>query len=193
MDFPTPVTISSSPKILVFKNVLSKERAENFMESNKDMLLPSKVTDGNIISSSQKRTSSSTFIKNDSFLDSLKLSICKNFDIEDSEGFQYVRYIAGQKYDAHYDAFDTNEIKKNSVNKQRVITNIIYLNDGFNGGDTFFPHLDISITPLTGTMISFEDCINGTLSLNPFSLHESKKIISGEKHILTLWLLADIS
>tara|TARA_A100001388_G_scaffold159362_1_gene118847 strand:- start:5173 stop:5763 length:591 start_codon:yes stop_codon:yes gene_type:complete len=194
MNFPTPVTICTSPKILIYKNVVGKEIRKKIINIHALNLEKSNVTEGVKILSSKYRTSSSSFLNDDLNTSKLRMAVCKlhNFKKENSENFQYVKYEVGQEYAPHYDAFDVNEISKNSKVKQRVITNIIYLNDEFSGGETYFPQLDLSIKPEAGMMISFENCIAETTYLNPFSLHQSKPILSGEKHILTLWLLKDL-
>ena len=58
-----------------------------------------------------------------------------------TENFQYVKYQENEKYDAHYDAFDISEANNLARNYQRIITNIIYLNDDFEGGETFFSNV----------------------------------------------------
>ena len=194
MNFPAPVTMCASPKILVYKDAISKKLREQIMDNYSIKLNKSNVTDGTNIFSSKYRTSSSSFLDDDAIICKLRNSVCKlySFNKKNSENFQYVKYEVGQEYAPHYDAFDLDEIKKDGRKKQRVITNIIYLNDAFTGGETCFPQLDISINPQAGMMISFENCMSETTYLNPFSLHQSKPILSGEKHILTLWLLKDL-
>ena len=195
MNFPAPVTMCASPKILIYKDAVSKKIREQIMDIYALKLNKSTVTDGTNILSSKYRTSSSSFLDDDNAnISKLRNSVCELYSLsnKNSEKFQYVKYEAGQEYAPHYDAFDVDEISKNGRKKQRVITNIIYLNDEFTGGETCFPQLDISIKPEAGMMISFENCIAGTTYLNPFSLHQSKPILSGEKHILTLWLLKDL-
>ena len=194
MNFPDPLTMCPSPKILIYKDVVSKKIRQQIMDNHSLKLSESTVTDGTNILSSKHRTSSSSFLDNDASISKLRNSVCKlySFSEKNSEKFQYVKYEVGQEYAPHYDAFDVDKISKNGHKKQRVITNIIYLNDEFVGGETCFPQLDISIKPEAGMMISFENCIAETTYLNPFSLHQSKPILSGEKHILTLWLLKDL-
>ena len=194
MNFPVPVTMCASPKILIYKDAVSKKIREQIMNDYALKLNKSAVTDGTNILSSEYRSSSSSFLDNDASISKLRNSVCElySFNKKNSENFQYVKYEVGQEYAPHYDAFDVQEISKDSRKKQRVITNIIYLNDKFKGGETCFPKLDISIKPEAGMMISFENCIAETTYLNPFSLHQSKPILSGEKHILTLWLLKDL-
>ena len=195
MNFPAPLTMYASPKILIYKNALSQNISEHIIRKYSLKLNQSAVTDGTKILSSKFRTSSSSFLNDDDInISTLRDSVCRlyGFNKENSENFQYAKYEVGQEYAPHYDAFDVDEINKHGHNKQRVITNIIYLNDEFTGGETYFPQLDISIKPEAGMMISFENCMAETTYLNPFSLHQSKPILSGEKHILTLWLLKDL-
>jgi hypothetical protein len=54
-------------------------------------------------------------------------------------------------------------------------TLIIYLNESYSGGETFFHSLDSTITPKTGKAIFFDQ---NTL------LHEGKEVTSGIKYIM---------
>ena len=188
--------LCSSPKIIIFKKLLDtntcKEIIQEFSPKNK----PSHVTDGNVISKSKLRSSSSSLIKReDNKIYQLRKKTCSllNWNFKDSERFQFVTYKTGEKYAPHFDAFDLNQIKKISERKktQRIFTNIIYLNDDFEGGNTYFPKLDISIEAETGMMLSFENCINKTNFINPFSIHESVPITKGRKNILISWLFRE--
>ena len=190
--------IYSSPKIIIFKKLLDtntcKEIIQEFSPKNK----PSHVTDGNVISKSKLRSSSSSLIKReDNKIYQLRKKTCSllNWNLEDSERFQFITYKKGEKYAPHFDAFDLNQIKKISKRRttQRIYTNIIYLNEDFEGGDTYFPKLGISIQAEAGMMLSFENCIDKTNFINPFSIHESLPITKGRKNILITWLLREIA
>ena len=120
--------------------------------------------------------------------------ICQihNWEKNKTEKFQFAFYDVGDFYHAHYDAFDIKNITSLSSSirdsGQRIITNIIYLNSTSEGGDTYFPRLNLSIKPKSGNLLAFQNCIEGTNFLNPYSIHESKKVLKGKKWILSLWL-----
>jgi prolyl 4-hydroxylase len=58
---------------------------------------------------------------------------------------QVAQYLHGQKYDAHFDAFDVSTANGRSFCEnggQRIMTVLIYLNDVGTGGCTSFPHAE---------------------------------------------------
>jgi prolyl 4-hydroxylase len=195
MDFPMEI-LSQEPSVKVFKNILDKECCKRIIMKNGENLIPSYVTNGKKLNISKHRTSSSIFIsKNSQELQKLKSNICNlnKWEISKTENFQFVRYEENQKYEPHYDAFDISELKNSATKYQRIMTNIIYLNDNFDGGETFFPMLNINVKPEIGKMLTFENCIPTSQYLNPFSLHQSRPIKRGKKNILTLWFIDDIA
>ena len=190
--------IYSSPKIIIFKKLLDKKSCIEIIKEFSPGNTPSYVTDGNKISKSKLRSSSSSLIKKEEEkIYQLRKKTCSllNWNLEDSERFQFITYKKGEKYAPHFDAFDLNQMKKISNRKttQRIYTNIIYLNENFEGGDTYFPKLGISIQAEAGMMLSFENCIDKTNFINPFSIHESLPITKGRKNILITWLLREIA
>ena len=190
--------ICSSPKIIIFKKLLDTQSCAEIIKEFSPRNSPSYVTDGNKVSKSKLRSSSSSLIKKEEEkIYQLRKKTCSllNWNFEDSERFQFITYKKGEKYAPHFDAFDLNQMKKISNRKitQRIYTNIIYLNENFEGGDTCFPKLGISIQAETGMMLSFENCIDRTNFINPFSIHESLPITKGKKNILITWLLRKVA
>ena len=190
--------ICSSPKIIIFKKLLDTQSCIEIIKEFSPRNSPSYVTDGNKVSKSKFRSSSSSLIKKEEEkIYQLRKKTCSllNWNFEDSERFQFITYKKGEKYAPHFDAFDLNQMKKISNRKttQRIHTNIIYLNENFEGGDTYFPKLGISIQAEAGMMLSFENCIGKTNFINPFSIHESLPITKGKKNILITWLLREVA
>lgn len=90
-----------------------------------------------------------------------------------NERFRYYRYDPGQTFRPHYDgSFDRSRTESS------FLTFMIYLNDGFEGGETAFysndsePHL--RVTPERGTALVFIH----------EQLHEGAPVISGRKYVL---------
>jgi predicted 2-oxoglutarate/Fe(II)-dependent dioxygenase YbiX len=86
-------------------------------------------------------------------------------------GSQIVRYRPGDHYIAHKDSgLDLDH---------RHFTVIAYLNDGFEGGNTYFPHLDYSTKPETGKLILFPS----------YYVHRAEPVLRGEKYVFISWLV----
>ena len=78
--------------------------------------------------------------------------------------------------------------------KDNLITTwtfMIYLNNVKNGGETFFPNLNIKITPKMGTALIWNNLlVDG--SINPYSEHQSISVKEDEKYIITKWFKSSL-
>jgi len=75
----------------------------------------------------------------------------------------------------------------NSRHGHRYMTFIIYLNDGYEGGETDFPNKNIKIKPEKGKGVLFYNTdINGN-KLND-SLHAGLPVTKGIKWIANKWI-----
>ncbi len=63
---------------------------------------------------------------------------------------------------------------------------LVYLNDNFVGGETYFPHLDISIKPKKGRLSIWHHTEDFDLDWS--LIHESKEIVEGEKFAIIFCL-----
>jgi len=87
-----------------------------------------------------------------------------------NELLRYYRYEKGQQFAPHYDgAFARNKTE------QSQLTFMVYLNEGFEGGETkFYDGESLVVTPRCGSALVFVHR----------KLHEGASIISGRKYVL---------
>ncbi|WP_459499201.1 prolyl hydroxylase family protein [Bacillus sp. C1] len=119
-----------------------------------------------------------------------RIASIMGLSLNHAEPLQAARYEVDGKFLAHLDCYNTGiEYGRNQVEQggQRIYTAILYLNKVDKGGETFFPSLDITITPSEGKLLVFENCKRGTNEPHPLSLHEGCAVQEGEKWIATLW------
>ena len=96
------------------------------------------------------------------------------------EGPQIFHYDTGQEFQLHYDFIE-------GAANQRIATFLVYLNNGFEGGETFFPHADLKAKPCTGGAVYFANVgLDG--APDPQSLHAGLAATSGEKWLLSQWV-----
>ncbi|GAB2799089.1 hypothetical protein GCM10027275_51110 [Rhabdobacter roseus] len=93
------------------------------------------------------------------------------------EHLQCVRYSAGQQFKPHYDAGPTNH---------RVHTLLVYLNDDFEGGETFFPELNEKVLPRRGRALYFLNRRDGEVILQ--SAHAGLPVQHGTKYGCNIWV-----
>ena len=176
---------SKDPSIIYFENLIKSSYCDEiikyFCEKN---LQPSKSS-----GPSNYRKSKSISINKD--IEKLKpiftiLEKLFNSNLGDFEKPVLQKYSINDEYPDHFDAF--NPLRNNIKNfVQRKNTIIIYLNDSFIGGETFFHEQNIIIKPKKGSLLIFENCFEGTNHIHPLSRHSGKKVIDGDKWIITLW------
>ena len=91
-------------------------------------------------------------------------------DLPEHSGTQILRYPPGGHYIVHQDA--------GADLRDRYFTVVCYLNDDFEGGDTWFPSLNYSAIPKTGKAIVF-----------PAEFwHCAQPVIRGEKYVIVSWI-----
>ena len=110
--------------------------------------------------------------------------------IRNQEDLQVLRYPDGGFFSPHYDCCegDENECRRMNGNSgPRCITLIIYLNDNFEGGETVFPHLNISIKPQKGKAAVFWSTDENNVILRD-AFHGGSPVSKGEKWICNKWI-----
>lgn len=172
------------PLIVVLANVLSDEECEMLMQMSKNKMKRSKI--GVSRKTNEIRTSSGTFLEESEVTTRIERRIASimNVPIEHGEGLQILKYTVGQEYKAHYDFFAENSA---AANNNRMSTLVMYLNHVEEGGETFFPKLNLSVSPKKGMAVYFEYFYQDA-SLNKLTLHGSSPVIKGEKWVATQWM-----
>lgn len=118
--------------------------------------------------------------------------VCKinGHDTEQAEDIQVVKYEPNGYYKEHHDSCCDNTIdcKEFTKDGNRVLTMLIYLNDGFQGGATYFPNLNKEYKPNKYSGILFYPMNKNEDKCHEKSLHGGKPITSGEKYIANVWI-----
>lgn len=104
-----------------------------------------------------------------------------------------LHYAVGQQFTPHYDFLDPDvpALRSEAEAKgQRVATFLVYLNEGYGGGETEFPHLNFRYAAKTGSAMLFR---NADANGNPDRrmLHAGLPLIEGEKWVLSQWIRQD--
>jgi hypothetical protein len=122
----------------------------------------------------------------------LKLrAICSSLTgrpIENMEFTHVVRYGLGGEYKPHYDSF--NPVDSQNIANQgslREFSLLVYLNDGYTGGETEFTRRGIMITPKIGKLLMWSN-LNEDGTIDELSKHAGLPITAGEKWIAIVWV-----
>ena len=131
---------------------------------------------------SAHRTSSSAMMEiNQSvpIINNLKEKIADflNIDTTKIEKLQCVRYFESEGFKPHFDSYV----------KKRKLTCLLYLNDGFVGGETYFPEVDFRVTPKKGSLLIFQN-LDENNELITQSFHEGSPLLEGVKYACNIWI-----
>ena len=98
------------------------------------------------------------------------------------EPLHILRYAPGQQYRPHHDAHAYPQVEK-----RRVATALLYLNDAYEGGETNFPELGISVRGGVGDLLIFHN-LDADKMPDMRMVHAGLPITSGEKWLATRWI-----
>lgn len=152
---------------------------------------PSPVYPGGSEAQTYRTSYSGDVDPDDSFVRMIERRICDLLGIEQSWGetIQGQRYLPGQEFRAHYDAFDpaarywADEKKRGG---QRSWTAMAWLSDVEEGGATEFPRLGIAFPPQPGTLLVWNNALPGGAP-NVDVIHAGLPVDRGVKYVITKW------
>lgn len=101
---------------------------------------------------------------------------------EQGEPLNVLRYAPGQQYRLHLDALP-------QTRNQRILTALLYLNDGYAGGATAFPDLELEIKPRAGDLLLFANTLPDGRP-DPVARHAGLPVTRGTKWVATRWIRA---
>jgi prolyl 4-hydroxylase len=109
------------------------------------------------------------------------------------EFLQILRYRAGEEFRPHVDYFNDGGAgthRSLADGGQRVQTALLYLNDGYRGGGTCFPRLELTVEPRRGDLLHFHN-VGADGRGHQDSLHAGMPVTSGEKWLLSQWIRSE--
>lgn len=99
---------------------------------------------------------------------------------ENGEPLQILRYRSGGEYRPHLDCVP-------GEHNQRQCTVIIYLNDGYAGGQTSFPASNLTVQGAQGDALLFRN-LTAECRIDMMSRHAGLPVTQGTKSIATRWI-----
>jgi prolyl 4-hydroxylase len=193
-EFPEGKKICTDPVVAIFEDFLSEQDCDQFIEHAKPRLERATVAENGQRIVSGYRTNDLAQLKDSaaSLQKSVVEKAAKLLDLptQNCEELQVLHYQVGEEYKIHSDTFDmTSESGRifTSQGGQRIATFLIYLNNVTAGGETSFPEIDASVSPVRGRAVLFHNCFPGTVIRDPRSDHHAMPVLEGEKWALPLW------
>lgn len=184
------------PHVRTLKDFLDASTCAYIIEQAKPRLQRAYVNDGAggaVLDETRTNSAMSFFpLDNDLVIQRVnkKIAAFLNCPISHGEPLSALHYSPGQTYQDHYDYFNPDypaHVPHLKHGGQRIKTFLVYLNDGFEGGETCFPELDWEYKGKIGEAIVFDNVEdNGELLAD--SLHAGLPTSAGEKWLLSKWL-----
>jgi prolyl 4-hydroxylase len=112
-----------------------------------------------------------------------RLAAATGTNVSQGEPLQVLRYRPGQEYKLHIDALPPQ------VGNQRVITALVYLNEDYEGGETDFPELGLSVRGKVGDALIFPN-VGADGAPDQRLRHAGKPVRAGSKRIASRWIRA---
>lgn len=188
-------TADSEYTIEEIPNFLSQEECNRIIELSINNLSQSKLFKEGDSEDLNVRRSKQAWLtgKEDPMLVTISERIAQrtNTNITDQESYQVVKYDKDGFYNPHFDACNlkvTEDCERmNRGRGPRYLTFLIYLNDDYEGGGTFFPELNQIVKPETGKAVIFYN-VDDVGNVLPKSRHGGMEVTRGEKWIANKWI-----
>lgn len=170
--------------IKIIDSFISKKECKKIIDFCEDgnLFQQSKINSGSGTEVSDYRISSSAVIEEKGEIKPIilslkeKIAILLSCDIHKIEKLQCVRYYKDEIFKPHFD-----------TSTKRKSTCLLYLNEGFVGGDTYFPEIDLGVTPKVGKLLIFQN-LNEDNNVIPQALHQGSPIEDGVKYACNIWV-----
>ena len=195
---PPPRLVSPSPRIAVVERFASPELCRWLIDRAKPGLVRAQTIDpktGRPHYEETARTNSCCAFDvahMDMVLVMLRARISRltQLPILGFEDSQVLHYEPGEEFKPHFDFLDTAQPGHAAAvasGGQRVLTFLIYLNEGYDGGETAFPQLGWRYKGRTGDALFF---YNATPDGAPDrrTLHTGTATTRGEKYLFSQWV-----
>jgi len=181
--------LSETPYVVRFPRLFTAAECDYLAAAAAPMLKPSVVVDersGRHVPNPIRTSDGATFawlIANPAVHAlNLRIAAASGTEVAQGEPLQVLRYRPGQQYKNHLDAIA-------GLDNQRVLTMLVYLNDGYKGGETRFVRSGLTVRGRKGDGLLFRNILaNGRP--DPETEHAGLPVTSSTKLIASRWIRA---
>ena len=185
----------SEPYILpkVYKDFITEEEKQYIINKATPFFKKSGLVSETGYDESVRKSETAWLSREDSVVKSIIKRVCTltGVPFENAESLQVVKYGPNGFYKEHHDSFCRNtkeDYEAQLDGGQRLVTMLLYLTDGFEGGATRFPNLNLDVKPDANSGILFYPLQKNGNKCHPHALHGGLPVISGQKYIANVWL-----
>lgn len=189
----------AAPRVYTIRNFLQKTACDWLIKASRKNLTRAPVqtaASGGAFEVDQARSNSvagTSALQPDLVvqLTNLKIASTLGLPLSHQEPTNILHYTRGERYAPHFDFIAQHEeagfAQELRTIGQRVATFLVYLNEGYEGGETDFPRLGWRFKGNVGDALVFWNLsVAGEREL--MSLHEGTAVTKGEKWLLSKWV-----
>lgn len=193
----TPESLSDSPRVMAFRGLVDPLICRRLIELATDRQVAAEIYDlssGTMRADPMRTNRRAPFspVDIELLLQLLRMRIGKIIDtpVDTFEFPEVLHYCAGERYKPHVDYFHVavpRFAEHVRIHGQRARTALVYLNDGYEGGETSFPKLGFGFRGAVGDALVFHN-VDDSGAGDMRTLHEGSPPVSGEKWLLSQWI-----
>lgn len=184
---PHPEQLSRSPEVVAFRSLLTAAECDFLVERAGPLFQPSVIVDpatGQLRPHPVRTSDNAAFpwVAETPAIHAInrRLAAASETSPGNGEPLQILRYRPGQEYRPHHDALPNTD-------NQRALTFLLYLNDGYQGGETEFCRTGLRFVGRKGDGLLFRNA-DAQGRPDPTALHAGRPVTSGEKLLATRWI-----
>jgi prolyl 4-hydroxylase len=183
---PEGEEVSASPDVRLFPRLFTSAECDYLLSSAEGDYQPSFVHDstGQLVRDTIRTSDGSTlhWMVEDPAVHALnrRLAAVSGTGYDQGEALQILRYRPGQQYRSHLDFVRTDE-------NVRIKTALVYLNEGYEGGETFFVKAGFKLKGRKGDAVVFRNALSDRRP-DPMSEHAGLPVTKGVKYLGSRWI-----
>jgi prolyl 4-hydroxylase len=186
---PDARLLSAEPRAVAFEKLFTEGECAWVKAVGEPRMTPSVVVDprtGRMVPHPIRTSSGAIFgiFDEDLVINALnrRIAAASGTHIAEAEPLQLLRYDPGNEYRAHMDALPAEA-------NQRVLTMLVYINDGYEGGETHFLRTGLSFKGGAGDALLFRNVTQDGRA-DPLAEHAGRPVTKGIKLIASRWIRA---
>ena len=184
---PPAEPICEAPHIVAFRGLFSVPECRYLIEAARPMLTPALIVD--VKTGTQKRDPvrisdgcGFTWPLENPAVHALnrRIAAASGTAPEQGEPLQILRYAVGGEYKPHYDSVP-------GFSNQRALTMLVWLNEDYEGGETWFTEPKLALKGQPGDAVLFRNT-GADGRRDPKSAHAGLPVTAGEKLLASKWI-----
>jgi prolyl 4-hydroxylase len=195
--FDEPEILSADNNILIYKSFLTPLECAYIRAAAAATIQPSSTIHpltGKFIKNEIRTSSSSNFdpVSRDCVIYAIeeRIAAATDTNVDQGESLNVLYYRVGEEYKYHYDHLPEGgkeEITFLKESGQRKYTFLVSMNEGYLGGETYFPDLDVTYRGKLGDALMFQN-LHSDGAANKLMRHAGLPLKEGCKWVASKWI-----